>query len=132
MHRNYTRFGFSHQVEQRYSSCPISDEPNRLGSRVCLCAAIVYAHRVCHWFIRIFMICLFVITVSTTKSKEQLLVQKLDRSLCERLLTVNGKPEQYVLRESTKVQQFDFHTRFHSSRILQYIVGKSVIILARV
>ena len=68
-------------------------------------------------------------TVSSTKSKEQLLVQKLDRSQCEHLLIVNGKPEQYVLRESTKVEQFDFHTRFNSSK-LQYIAGKSVIIFS--
>ena len=65
------------------------------------------------------MICLFVIAVSTAKpTEQQLLVQKLDRSQCEHLLNVHGKPEQYMLRESTKVlHQFNFHIRINIGKL---------------
>ena len=55
--------------------------------------------------------CLFVATASNVKAtglfepREQLYVLKLDRSQCEKLLSVNGKQRQYVIRESRKVIQ---------------------------
>ena len=61
-----------------------------------------------------FAIYLLVVSASNVKPTgspvlaTQLYVWKLDRSQCEQLLNVHGKPQQYVIRESTKVQHLRF------------------------
>jgi len=82
------------------------------------------------------VICLFIVAATNAKptgsaltKEQQLYALKLDRAECEHLLTVHGKPQQYVIRESRKVQQpFAYHTDLNTSTTVKTAASVKILV----